>query len=169
MRSCYHSECDSGSNPNLRKAEGLKFLTKTAQAVVLAVAELSGGLEECDLTKIYGQEESFNNQTVDKNSSVDKNSTVDKDSNFDENSTVDKELTANIDSTADKESIIESFVSSTKHTFSSEEDESVDEVVDFNGVDVVADVKENEIQAPTDVEDLSEQLDDPKKTGKDPV
>ena len=53
MRSCYHKECDSGSNPNLRKPEGLKFLAKTAQAVVLSLAELSGGIESCDLSKIY--------------------------------------------------------------------------------------------------------------------
>ena len=45
--------CDSGSNPNFRRPEGLKFLTKTAQAVVLAVAELAGGLDACDLSKFY--------------------------------------------------------------------------------------------------------------------
>jgi hypothetical protein len=53
MRSCYHKECDSGSNPNLRKREGLKFLAKTTQAIVLSVAELSGGIKSCDLSKIY--------------------------------------------------------------------------------------------------------------------
>ena len=124
MRSCYHAECDSGSNPNLRKAEGLKFLTKTAQAVVLAVAELSGGLEECDLSKIYGNEEPF-----DKDSFVDKDSTV------------------------------ELFVSTTEHTYTIEEEDDVEEA---NGV-------ENEIQPQVDVEDVPDQVDNPKKPEKEPV
>ena len=58
MRTCYHKECDSGSNPKLRKSEGIEFLAKTAQAVVLAVAELSGGIESCDLSQIYGYDDS---------------------------------------------------------------------------------------------------------------
>ena len=45
-------------------------MTKTAQAVVLAVAELSGGLEECDLSKIYCKEEPFDSPSVDKDSTV---------------------------------------------------------------------------------------------------
>ena len=53
MRSCYHRGCDSGSNPNLRKPEAIKFLAKTAQAVVLAVADLAGGIEACDLSSFY--------------------------------------------------------------------------------------------------------------------
>ena len=65
MRSCYHKECDSGSNPNLRKPEGLKFLAKTAQAVVLSVAELSGGIDSCDLSKIYS-----NDISVEKSSDI---------------------------------------------------------------------------------------------------
>ena len=64
MRTCYHKECDSGSNPKLRKSEGIEFLAKTAQAVVLAVAELSGGIESCDLSKIYGYDDSADS-TVD--------------------------------------------------------------------------------------------------------
>ena len=58
MRSCYHQGCDSGSNPNLRKSDGIKFLAKTAQAVTLAVAELAGGLEGCDLLTFFGAHQS---------------------------------------------------------------------------------------------------------------
>ena len=55
MRSCYHQGCDSGSNPSLRNSEGIKFLAKTAQAVTLAVAELAGGIEACDLSAFYSE------------------------------------------------------------------------------------------------------------------
>lgn len=55
MRSCYHQGCDSGSNPSLRNSEGIKFLAKTAQAVTLAVAELAGGIEACDLSSFYSE------------------------------------------------------------------------------------------------------------------
>jgi len=81
-------------------------LTKTAQAVVLAVAELSGGLEECDLSKIYGQE------------------------------TVDKDSTVNKDSTVDKDSTVESFISSTEDSEEEVAVELVDEVASVDVVDV---------------------------------
>jgi hypothetical protein len=42
--------------------DGLKFLAKTAQAVVLAVAELAGGIEACDLSNIYGEAEPANDK-----------------------------------------------------------------------------------------------------------
>jgi hypothetical protein len=37
-------------------------LAKTAQAVVLAVAELAGGIEACDLSNIYGEAEPANDK-----------------------------------------------------------------------------------------------------------
>ena len=49
MQQCYHQTCDYAKNPEL-SPENLYFLAKTTQALVLAVAELSGGLEKCDLT-----------------------------------------------------------------------------------------------------------------------
>ena len=43
MRSCYHQECDSVSNPKLKMKQGIEFLSLTAQALVLLVANMSGG------------------------------------------------------------------------------------------------------------------------------
>ncbi len=50
MRRCYHQRCDFPGNPEL-EPEGLYFMAKTAQALVLAAAELSGALDggRCDL------------------------------------------------------------------------------------------------------------------------
>ena len=53
MRRCYHQRCDFPGNPEL-EPEGLYFMAKTAQALVLAAAELSGALDggRCDLGPI---------------------------------------------------------------------------------------------------------------------
>ncbi len=56
MRRCYHQPCDFPGNPEL-EPEGLYFLSKTAQALVLAVAELAEGLDGCDLAPINLQDE----------------------------------------------------------------------------------------------------------------
>jgi len=51
MRRCYHQLCDYAGNPELNPGHTL-FLSKTAQAVALAVADLAEGLKDCDLTHL---------------------------------------------------------------------------------------------------------------------
>ena len=47
MRDCYHGTCDTPSNPSVNVTSNIEFLSKTVQALVLSVAELSGGVEGC--------------------------------------------------------------------------------------------------------------------------
>lgn len=51
MKECYHQTCDFSGNPDLNP-KYFYFLAKTIQAVTLTVAELSGGLDRCDLTPL---------------------------------------------------------------------------------------------------------------------
>ena len=43
MRECYHQKCDSVENPDLKVDEGIEFLSLTTQALLLVVANMSGG------------------------------------------------------------------------------------------------------------------------------
>ena len=44
MRECYHQKCDSVENPDLKVDEGIEFLSLTTQALLLVVANMSGGM-----------------------------------------------------------------------------------------------------------------------------
>ncbi len=48
MRKCYHKPCDYPGNPDLRP-ENTDFMAKTAQAITLAVADMTQGMHKCDL------------------------------------------------------------------------------------------------------------------------
>jgi hypothetical protein len=52
MQNCYHKECDSATNQDIKSKESMEFLQLTAQALVLTVADLSEGLEGCNLDPI---------------------------------------------------------------------------------------------------------------------
>ena len=56
MQECYHQSCDFPGNPDL-KPNSFYFLTKTIQAVVLAAADLTGGIEHCDLSHLNLKED----------------------------------------------------------------------------------------------------------------
>ena len=43
MRKCYHQKCDSVANPDIKVEEGIEFLSLTTQALLLVVANMSGG------------------------------------------------------------------------------------------------------------------------------
>ena len=44
MRECYHQKCDSVANPDIKVEEGIEFLSLTTQALLLVVANMSGGM-----------------------------------------------------------------------------------------------------------------------------
>ena len=44
MRKCYHQKCDSVANPDIKVEEGVEFLSLTTQALLLVVANMSGGM-----------------------------------------------------------------------------------------------------------------------------
>jgi len=56
MRRCYHQRCDYAGNPDLHPGHA-HFLSKTAQAVALATADLAEGLDRCDLSHLLKPEE----------------------------------------------------------------------------------------------------------------
>lgn len=52
MRHCYHKNCDSIFNPDLKRPESLKFATKIAQTLVLVLGQMTEGVTQCDLTAL---------------------------------------------------------------------------------------------------------------------